>query len=590
MVISWAIRQTWLVPSTGFHLLNHPSATWGSTCDLSVVGTYGCSSNTPIDRWNPPVAIQKWAPITLNATSRAPGCPQPPCSMPSSLCPLTVRYSWAKKFNTFSFNCCSSPKIVSIWTSSRHWTQHQALCPSWCSFQVVTFSSSMPQLPSTTRNVWLILLTSSLSSSNTDLVSVFTSREQSISTCFTGVLGFFTTGSGPNDIKGNYGVLDQRFAIAWVKANIDAFGGDPNQVYLNREKTTRLLLRSSIDHPLWPKCRRTVGCTALRDQRYATVFSASHRSKCSHDHFIQVSFLHPSQWLNEIEGVLAHSSRTYDQYVAPGVLLSEQLRCAYSDIACFRNASVDRIVAAQAIVDNMLTSLELILFFEPWVPVIDHVIVHGQLYETIQNTTFPLKPLIIGTLTEESQFFIYSAWNKSISPTFYGEILLAFFREKAPKVLKRFPPVGTGDQRPLLARIATQWVFACTNRIFARKAASYAYVFGFPLDFDGWGFWTFCNGHVCHGAELPFVFESAWMNFTNAGQRVSGSMAAYWANFATSQDPNEPLRVATPWPRVTTGNEKYMYFQDPLQVEESYIKDDCDFWDEIGYKREHFDL
>jgi hypothetical protein len=47
-----------------------------------------------------------------------------------------------------------------------------------------------------------------------------------------GVLGFYATGPGPNDIKGNYGLLDQRLAINWVKENIDAFGGDPNQVIL----------------------------------------------------------------------------------------------------------------------------------------------------------------------------------------------------------------------------------------------------------------------------------------------------------------------------------------------------------------------
>jgi carboxylesterase type B len=141
------------------------------------------------------------------------------------------------------------------------------------------------------------------------------------------------------------------------------------------------------------------------------------------------------------------------------------------------------------------------------------------------------------------------------------------------------------DERPLLGRIATQWVFTCSNRVFARKAASYSYVFGYPLDFDGWGNETFCNGHVCHGSELPFVFESTWVNFTDAGRRVSQSMATYWTNFAKSQDPNEPARVTTPWPRVTTGNEKYMYFQDPLQVQENYLKKECDFWDEIGYKK-----
>jgi carboxylesterase type B len=46
----------------------------------------------------------------------------------------------------------------------------------------------------------------------------------------TGVLGFLATGNGSNDIKGNYGILDQRVAIAWVKANIDVFGRDLNEV------------------------------------------------------------------------------------------------------------------------------------------------------------------------------------------------------------------------------------------------------------------------------------------------------------------------------------------------------------------------
>lgn len=45
-----------------------------------------------------------------------------------------------------------------------------------------------------------------------------------------GALGFLATGSEPQDLHGNFGILDQRLAIAWTKSNIDAFGGDPNQV------------------------------------------------------------------------------------------------------------------------------------------------------------------------------------------------------------------------------------------------------------------------------------------------------------------------------------------------------------------------
>jgi carboxylesterase type B len=276
--------------------------------------------------------------------------------------------------------------------------------------------------------------------------------------------------------------------------------------------------------------------------------------------------------------------RTYSEYITPSVLLAEQLHCAPGDIACFRRASYQDIVAAQIVINNMLTSFKLLLFFEPWVPVIDNVLVHGQLLDLVHNTSFQLKELIIGTLTEEAIFFVYQGWTKPVTPTSYAEVVTATFLEKALKVLERYPPNSLTDVRPLLSRIATQWVFACSTRIFARKAASYLYAFGYSLDFDGWGNETYCNGHVCHGGELPFVFESAWTNFTDAGRRVSQSIATYWANFAKSQDPNEPLRVTVPWPRASTGNETYMYFQDPLKVQESYLKSDCDFWDTIGYK------
>jgi hypothetical protein len=47
--------------------------------------------------------------------------------------------------------------------------------------------------------------------------------------------------------------------------------------------------------------------------------------------------------------------------------------------------------------------------------VIDNIIVPGELHKTVRNTAFPLKPLIIRTLTEENTLFIYSSWNKRIS-------------------------------------------------------------------------------------------------------------------------------------------------------------------------------
>jgi carboxylesterase type B len=107
------------------------------------------------------------------------------------------------------------------------------------------------------------------------------------------------------------------------------------------------------------------------------------------------------------------------------------------------------------------------------------------------------------------------------------------------------------------------------DRGFARNAASYSYAVGYPFDKENLRNSIKCSDHACHGDELPFTFESYWENFNDAGRRISQSMATYWTNSATSQD---------------RGNEKYMYIQDPLQIGENYLKNDCDFSDQIGYK------
>lgn len=277
--------------------------------------------------------------------------------------------------------------------------------------------------------------------------------------------------------------------------------------------------------------------------------------------------------------------RTYLEYVTPGVLLAEQLHCTTGDVICLRNCSMNEIIAAQNAVNNMLTSLNPLFFFEPWLPVIDNNIVHGNLLEMVRNASFPLKPLLIGTVTEECYDFIYgTTWGKPISTSEYIALVVLLFPENAFKIIKQYPPDSSGDQRSLVTRACTQWVFACSTRAFARHGASYAYVFGYPYDRENSKASIGCSNHACHADEIPFVFEAHWSNLTDAGRRVSISMATYWTNFATSQDSNEPRRVPLSWPPMTMGSEKYMYIQDPLSIGEKYLKNDCDFWDEIGYK------
>ena len=110
------------------------------------------------------------------------------------------------------------------------------------------------------------------------------------------------------------------------------------------------------------------------------------------------------------------------------------------DRSCFLHASFQSIVLAQQKVDKILTSSQLLSFFEPWVPVVDNVAVRSQLHDTIHNISLPFKPLMIRTVTEEGFGFLQTPGVISFSPALYVESLRIGAHQHASKVLERYPP------------------------------------------------------------------------------------------------------------------------------------------------------
>ena len=70
-----------------------------------------------------------------------------------------------------------------------------------------------------------------------------------------GPLGWLTypalkTGESKEDDSGNYGILDIIASLKWVQANIKAFGGDPNRVFIAGESAGAINILSLLTSPL----------------------------------------------------------------------------------------------------------------------------------------------------------------------------------------------------------------------------------------------------------------------------------------------------------------------------------------------------
>ena len=68
------------------------------------------------------------------------------------------------------------------------------------------------------------------------------------------VFGFFAhpelTRESPHHASGDYGLMDQSAALKWVKANITAFGGDPDKITIGGESAGSLSVSAQMASPL----------------------------------------------------------------------------------------------------------------------------------------------------------------------------------------------------------------------------------------------------------------------------------------------------------------------------------------------------
>uniref|UniRef100_A0A8C2AF64 Carboxylic ester hydrolase n=1 Tax=Cyprinus carpio TaxID=7962 RepID=A0A8C2AF64_CYPCA len=380
-----------------------------------------------------------------------------------------------------------------------------------------------------------------------------------------GAFGFLVSGKDPRtSAAGNYGILDQQAALLWVQQNIAVFGGDPSRVTLFGESagaqsvSLHLMIQSSK-----PLFRQAV--------------------------FQSLPFSIPL--------------KTRHESLKLGKNFAKSANCSLLDLMCLQSLSPQEVLNAQIKSSSKVVNpFRFLEQFESWGPYVDGELIREQAVSAFLKGHWQKdKPVLLGTTSEEGVIFVYSVFMKPVSAVECTIYTTAIFKQHAIKILRKYLPLySDADRRDMLAQIVTDYIFLCPSRRSARAGVAsgssvWMYVFDHVASDPGvWSGLTFCYRHVCHGAELPFVFDSAPvanLSMTPAERLLSNRMLCYWGAFAHTGDPGSHsessafCRQQRPpaWPRYTA-NSGWLNMNLTLHshAQTGSREDICDFWDTLG--------
>jgi carboxylesterase type B len=351
--------------------------------------------------------------------------------------------------------------------------------------------------------------------------------------------------------SGNYGLQDQQAALRWVRGNVTAFGGDPEQLTIGGESAGAISVCAHLSAP------------ASRDLFQAAIIQSG--------------------------GCL---SRTQAQAEEAGRGAVFGLGCLdrATVLSCLREAPVSRVLDAAAL------SAPGFVRGTPTLP--------GDPFGAVKTGDFARVPVLIGSNTDEARTFTQGVigWSQ-----FQYELAVrALSGDAADAILKRYPWPKPEDENKftaahLLAAIFTDagpflGIGGCATgtltREFSQYAPTFAYEFahreGPSLAKEPEGY----DGGASHANELPYL----WPSFTNGTplrpqfeapeQQLADTMVDYWGAFVRTQDP-EGSRAA--WPEVTTSETgpvlKLRSPQTPQLLDDTTFDKAhrCDLWNTVSW-------
>ena len=325
--------------------------------------------------------------------------------------------------------------------------------------------------------------------------------------------------------SGNYGVMDAIAALQWIKKNIAAFGGDPNNVTIAGESAGAIMVGALVGSP-----------------QAKGLFNRA--------------ILQSGGWM----GLQMARMRTIEQAQGAGAKALEA-------------AGVKSIAELRAKPFAELPSLQVQAGM-----VIDGHIFPEDLSFTFANGRQNDVDLLAGSNKDENTFGGGGGrggrGGDAAAPTSPAEAYIARakaqYGELADTYLKLYPASTEAEIAAMTAQVyndEVNWNMRHSAALQAKKGKKgYAYFFTrVPLR----------NGQpqpngATHTAEISYAFNHAYANgpleWNDVDKKLADQMSSYWANFITKGDPNGTGLPA--WPQYKDlSKDKVIVLGDTVQVE-----------------------
>src|SRR5271170_6255895 len=369
-----------------------------------------------------------------------------------------------------------------------------------------------------------------------------------------GYLGFFaqTAIDSEGHEAGNYGLMDQQFAMKWVQRNIGQFGGDPSNVTMFGE--------SAGGHSVY--------CN-LASPTAAGLFA--HAISESGSYLIFENFIQAIVPLAQAE--------TTDGLVPSGATIADSVGCTSQTAACLRAVSNT----------DMVNNETGVLY-----AFVDGTLLTETPQQAFAAGTFNKVPIIAGTNHDEWRIFVAEefdlAGNPILTETEYDNATIAMWTSLLGPIVEIFYPYSAYPSGGIaLGASGTDGIFACgartADQLLAQFTTTYTYEFNDenapPPQSDIPGL-TFPLG-AYHGSEIQYLFDSDFYYLLNASQQhLAAAMVRYWTAFAASGDPNGASNPK--WAPYDPTSDEFQSFIPPTPKVESTFNTDhqCDsFWNQI---------